>query len=227
MNREAVRNTIAQIGILPAIRLSSAEDTVFTVNTLAESGIPIAEVTLTTPRAVEIIADLACANPEVVVGAGTVLDVEVARRCLDAGAKFLSSPGLDLEIVDFARQHDIAVLPGALTPSEIMAAQKVGADFIKIFPCSLYGGASYIKTLQAPFPGFPLLAAGGVTQQTAADFILAGAVAVGIGRDLVNAQAVQRREAAWIRELASRFLQIIGDARIQKGGGLARRTEQH
>jgi 2-dehydro-3-deoxyphosphogluconate aldolase / (4S)-4-hydroxy-2-oxoglutarate aldolase len=217
MNREAVRNCMAQIGIIPAIRVSSAEDAVFAVETVCNSGVPIAEVTLTIPNAVEMIADLAHRNSELIVGAGTVVDLETARRSIDAGAAFLSSPGLDLEIVEFAVKQGVVIVPGALTPSEIMAAWKAGADFIKVYPCSLLGGASYIKTLKLPFPQVPLIAAGGVTQQTAGDFILAGADALGIGGDLVNPQAVRRREINWIRELSQRFLQIVRDARIQTG----------
>ncbi len=213
MNREGVRSSIARIGILPAIRLSSAEDAVFAVNTIAESGIPIAEVTLTTPNALEIIAEIACANPDLTVGAGTVLDLETARRSLDAGAKFLTSPGLDLEIVEFAAKHGVAVLPGALTPSEVTAAWKAGADFIKVFPCSIMEGPSYIRTLRVPFRDFPLIAAGGVTQQNAAEYIQAGAVAIGVGRDLVSPEAVRRRQKDWISELTHRFLQIVADAR--------------
>jgi 2-dehydro-3-deoxyphosphogluconate aldolase / (4S)-4-hydroxy-2-oxoglutarate aldolase len=213
MTRQSVRECIIHTGIVPAFRLSSFEDTVFAVETVAQSGIPIAEVTLTTHRALEVIADLACSKPELIVGAGTVLDLETARRCLDAGAKFLSSPGLDLDILDFAVKHDIAVIPGALTPSEIMAASKAGADLIKIYPCSLMGGPVYIRTLRGPFRELPLIAAGGVTQQTAADFILAGATALGVGRDLVNSEAVHHRKPDWIRELTGRFLEIIGEAR--------------
>jgi 2-dehydro-3-deoxyphosphogluconate aldolase / (4S)-4-hydroxy-2-oxoglutarate aldolase len=213
MNGQAVRDSIKQIGIVPAFRLSSAEDTVFAVETVAESGIPIAEVTLTTPKALEVIASLACSKPQIVIGAGTVLDLETARRCLDAGAKFLSSPGLDLEIVDFAAKHDVAVIPGALTPSEIMAAWKAAADLVKVYPCSLLGGATYVRTLRAPFRDIPLIAAGGVTQQTAADFVLAGATALGVGRDLVNSEAVRHRNSDWIGELAGRFLQILAEAR--------------
>jgi 2-dehydro-3-deoxyphosphogluconate aldolase / (4S)-4-hydroxy-2-oxoglutarate aldolase len=213
MTRQAVGDRIAQIGIVPAFRLHSAEDTIFAVEAVADSGIPIAEVTLTTPGALEVITALSCSKPQLVIGAGTVLDLDAARRSLDAGAKFLSSPGLDLEIVDFAARHDVAVLPGALTPSEIMAARKAGADLVKVYPCSLMGGAAYIRTLRAPFQDVPLLAAGGVTQQTAADFILAGATAVGVGRDLANPEAVRRRAPDWIRELTGRFLQIVAEAR--------------
>jgi 2-dehydro-3-deoxyphosphogluconate aldolase / (4S)-4-hydroxy-2-oxoglutarate aldolase len=213
MTRQEVRESIGRIGIVPSFRLSSAEDTIFAAETVAESGIPVAEVTLTTPKALEVIARLACSKSDEVVGAGTVLDVEAARRCLDAGARFLSSPGLDLEIMEFASKHSVAIIPGALTPSEIMAAWKAGADFIKIFPCSPMGGASYIRTLRAPFPDVPLIAAGGVTQQTAAEFMEAGAIALGVGRDLISPEAIRRREPAWIAELAGRFLQIVDHVR--------------
>lgn len=216
MNKEAIRSRIEQVGIVPAIRLSSAEDALFAVEAVAASGIPIAEVTLTTPGAIDVISGLARSRPELIVGAGTIVDVETARRCLDAGAKFLTSPGLDIQVVEFAVKHDVVIFPGALTPSEISTAWKAGSDFIKVFPCSLLGGASYIRTIKLPFPHMPLIASGGVTQGNAADFILAGAVGVGIGRDLINPEAVKRREVDWIRELAGRLLQIVAAARSRK-----------
>jgi 2-dehydro-3-deoxyphosphogluconate aldolase/(4S)-4-hydroxy-2-oxoglutarate aldolase len=216
MSKVAIRSRIEQIGILPAIRFSSAEDALFAVKAVSDGGIPIAEVTMTVPGALEVISELARSRPELIVGAGTVLDIETARRCLDAGAKFLTSTGLDLQIVEFAVKQNVVVLPGALTPSEIMAAWKAGADFVKVFPCSVLGGVTYIKALKSPFPHIPLIASGGVTQQTVADFILAGAAGVGIGRDLINPEAVHRREPDWIRELVGRFLQIVKDARRQK-----------
>lgn len=216
MNKESVRARIEQIGIIPAIRLSSAEDALFAVESVADSGIPIAEVTMTTPGAIEVIAELGRRRPELIVGAGTVLELDDARRCLDAGAKFLSSPGLDLQIVEFALKHDVVVFPGAVTPSEIITAWRAGSDFVKVFPCSLFGGASYIKALKSPFPNFRLIASGGVTQKNTVDFIQAGAVAIGIGRELIHPEAVQRREPDWIRELAGRLLQIVKDARSQK-----------
>ncbi len=215
MNKPTVRTRIDQIGIIPAIRLSSAEDALFAVEAISDSGIPIAEVTMTTPGAVEVISALARSRPELVVGAGTIVDIETAHRCLDAGAKFLTSPGLDVQIVEFAARQNVVVLPGALTPSEIMMASKAGSDFVKVFPCSLLGGASYIKALKSPFPDIPLIASGGVTQRNTADFILAAAAAVGIGRDLISPEAVKRREPDWIRELAGRFLQMVKDARSQ------------
>jgi 2-dehydro-3-deoxyphosphogluconate aldolase/(4S)-4-hydroxy-2-oxoglutarate aldolase len=119
-------------------------------------------------------------------------------------------------MVEFAVKQGVVVFPGALTPGEIMAAWKAGSDFVKVFPCSMLGGPSYIRTLKSPFPDIPLIASGGVTQQTATDFILAGAAAVGIGRDLIYPEAIRRRERDWIRELGGRFLQIVKDARSQK-----------
>jgi 2-dehydro-3-deoxyphosphogluconate aldolase/(4S)-4-hydroxy-2-oxoglutarate aldolase len=177
---------------------------------------------MTTPGAIEVIAELARNKPDLIVGAGTVGDVETARRCLDAGAKFLTSPGLDLDIVAFAVKNDVVIFPGALTPSEIMAAWKAGSDFVKVFPCSLLGGVSYINALQSPFPNIPLIASGGVTQSNIGDFILAGAAGVGIGRDLMNPEAIRRRDRDWIHELAGRFVQIVKDTRSQTGQPLSR-----
>jgi 2-dehydro-3-deoxyphosphogluconate aldolase/(4S)-4-hydroxy-2-oxoglutarate aldolase len=213
VNKEAVRSRIEQIGIVPAIRVSSAADALFAIEALSESGLPIAEVTMTTPGAIGVISEIARNEPEFIIGAGSIVGMETALRCLDAGARFLTSPGPDLEMVELSVKHNVVVFPGALTPGEVMNSRKAGADFIKVFPCSLLGGASYIKTLKLPFPDIPLIASGGVTQSNVADFILAGAVGVGIGRDLVNPEAVQRRETRWIRELAGRFLQTVGEAR--------------
>jgi 2-dehydro-3-deoxyphosphogluconate aldolase/(4S)-4-hydroxy-2-oxoglutarate aldolase len=215
MNKEMVCARIEQIGIIPAIRFASAEDAWFAVEAISDSGIPIVEVTMTIPGAVEMIHHLAKKDAEIIVGAGTVCDVETARRCLDAGAQFLTSPGLDVGVVEFAVKQDVVAFPGALTPSEIMAAWKAGSDFVKVFPCSMLG-AAYIRALKSPFPDVPFIASGGVTQQTTTEFIQAGAVAVGIGRDLIYPEAVRRRDRGWILELGRRFLQIVQDARGQK-----------
>jgi 2-dehydro-3-deoxyphosphogluconate aldolase/(4S)-4-hydroxy-2-oxoglutarate aldolase len=206
MNKQSVRNRIEEIGIIPGIRVSSAEDALFAAEAVASSGIPIVEVTMTVPGAIDVIAELTRSNKDLVVGAGTVLDVETARRCLESGAVFLTTP-------DFAAKKGIVVFPGVLSASEIMAAWNAGADFVKIFPCSAVGGASYIKALKAPFPKIPLIASGGVNQHTAADFIRAGAIALGIGRDLIQPRAIERRERGWIRELASRYLEMVREAR--------------
>jgi 2-dehydro-3-deoxyphosphogluconate aldolase/(4S)-4-hydroxy-2-oxoglutarate aldolase len=213
MSKDKIRARIEQIGIIPAIRLASAKDALFAAETVAENGIPIVEVTMTVPGALEVIQELARSDSNFLVGAGTVFDVETAQRCLDAGAKFLTSSGLDVHIVEFAVKQGVVVFPGALTPTEIMAAVKAGADLVKVFPCVNMGGAAYIKALKSPFPNVPLIASGGVNQNTAADFILAGAVALGIGRDLIQPRAIERRERGWIRELSRRYVNIIKETR--------------
>jgi 2-dehydro-3-deoxyphosphogluconate aldolase / (4S)-4-hydroxy-2-oxoglutarate aldolase len=215
MNKQAVRARLEEIGIIPAVRTASAEEARFAAETISRAGIPVVEITMTVPGAMNVIADLVQAMPDLIVGAGTVLDVEVARQCIDAGAGFVTSPGLDLRVVEFAIARDVLVMPGALTPSEVMAAWNAGADLIKVFPCAQLGGASYIRALKSPFPQVPLVGAGGVDHQTAAEFILAGAVAVGVGSELVPRRAVMARDAHWIGELARRLLSIIKGARGQ------------
>jgi 2-dehydro-3-deoxyphosphogluconate aldolase/(4S)-4-hydroxy-2-oxoglutarate aldolase len=213
MTKEEVLARIKEIGIIPAIRLSAAEDALFAAAAVASGGIPIVEVTMTVPGGVKVIQELTRQNPEMIVGAGTLFDVDIAHRCLDAGALFLTSPGFDREIVEFGLKRKVAVMPGALTPTEVMMAWKAGSDFVKIFPCSQVGGPSYIKALAAPFAQVPLIAAGGVNQHTVADFIEAGAAAVGIGANLIQPDAIHSREPDWIRQLARRFAKLVRDAR--------------
>lgn len=217
MTKETVRSRIREIGIIPAVRVSSAEDALFAAETVSESGIPIVEMTMTVPGALDVIRRLRQNKPGVLVGGGTILDVETAQRCLDAGAQFLTSPGFAFDVVEFAVKRGIVVFPGALTPTEIMLAWKEGADFVKVFPCSLMGGSHYIKALRSPFPRIPVIAAGGVNQETVRDFILAGAAAVGIGRELIPPEAIKRRQPDWIHELAGRYLKIVADARAAIG----------
>lgn len=216
MNKEQVRARIEETGIIPAVRVSSAEDALFAAEAVASGGIPIIEITMTVPGAIEVISDLVRQSPDMIVGAGTVLDEDTARRCVDAGVSFLTSTGLDLSIVEFALERDVVVIPGALTPTEVITGWKAGADFIKVFPCSQVGGAGYMRALKAPLPQVPLIASGGVNQQTATDFILAGAAALGIGADLIPHEAIERRQADWIQELARRFVRIVKDARSRK-----------
>jgi len=213
MTREQVRARIEEIGVIPGVRVSTSEDALLAAQAVAAAGIPIVEVTMTVPGAVDVIAALTSEDPSLIVGAGTVWDVDTARRCLDSGAMFLTSTGLDLDVVRFAHERNITVFPGALTPSEIMAAWKAGADFVKIFPCSHVGGAAYIKTLKAPFPKVPLIASGGINQQNVAEFILAGAAAVGVGGHLIPRKAIQLRQPHRINELATRFLHAVQNAR--------------
>lgn len=215
MKKEEVRNRIEAIGIVPAVRLRTAEDARFATQAVCHGGISIVEITMTVPGAVELIAEVAKNDPDLVVGAGTLFDEQTARKCLDAGAKFLTSPGLDLRIVEFGAKNDVTVLAGALTPTEITTAWKAGADFVKVFPCSLMGGDKYIKTLKGPFQHIPLIAAGGVDQMTAASYILAGASAIGVGGELVPEEAIRLRQEERIHELARRFVKFVTKARQQ------------
>jgi 2-dehydro-3-deoxyphosphogluconate aldolase / (4S)-4-hydroxy-2-oxoglutarate aldolase len=216
MTREEVRARIEQIGIVPAIRVGSAVDALFAAEAVAVNGIPIVEVTMTVPGALEVISELARHSPSIIAGAGSILDAETALRCVDAGASFLTSTGLDLDMVRLALEQQTVVFPGALTPTEIMSAWKAGPDFVKVFPCASAGGPAYIRALRGPFPHVPMIASGGVNQQTAADFIHAGAVALGIGSELIPHEAIRRRQEHWIGELARRFLVMVKEAREQQ-----------
>jgi len=213
MTKEDARARIEQIGIIPAVRASSAAEALFAAKAVLRAGIGLVELTMTTPGALEAIAELTRTTPELMVGAGTVLDVGTARMCLDAGAAFITSPGLDSDIVEFGAETGILTIPGALTPTEVVAALKAGAHFIKIFPCSMVGGANYIRALKGPLPHAALIASGGVNQKNAVDFIRAGAIALGIGEELVPQEAVRRRDGDWIRELARRFTAMVHEAR--------------
>jgi 2-dehydro-3-deoxyphosphogluconate aldolase/(4S)-4-hydroxy-2-oxoglutarate aldolase len=215
MTKQEVRATIEEIGIIPSIRVSSTEDAVFAANEISNAGIPIIELTMIVPGALEVIADLVRRNPDVIIGGGEVTDSKTARRCLDAGARFLTGPGVDLGSVEFSQDEGAVIIPGALTPSEVMKAWKSGCDLVKIFPCAQVGGASYIKALKAPYPRIPLIASGGVNQETAADFILAGATALGIGGALIPHESIQLRQPHRIRELARRFVGIVKQARAR------------
>jgi 2-dehydro-3-deoxyphosphogluconate aldolase / (4S)-4-hydroxy-2-oxoglutarate aldolase len=209
VNQQEVRARIEEIGIIPAVRVSSADDALFAAEAVSRGGIPIVEITLTMPDARKAISHLVQKAPEVIVGAGGVPDVETARQCLDAGVKFLASDGLDPDLVNFAAKESVVMIPGTLTPSEVLRAWKMGPDFVKVVPCAHVGGDRYIRALKAMFPKVPLIAAGGVNQQTAAGFILAGAVALGIGTELVPREAIRMRQAERITELARRFAAFI------------------
>jgi 2-dehydro-3-deoxyphosphogluconate aldolase / (4S)-4-hydroxy-2-oxoglutarate aldolase len=213
MTREDVWAVIEQTGIIPALRVPSAADALFGAAAIFRGGIRVIELTMTVPGAIGVLSELLRTHPDLVVGAGTVLNVDTAQSCLDAGAAFLTSPGLDLEIVDFAVSRNIVVIPGVLTPTEVMIARKAGADFVKVFPCAQVGGPSYIRALKAPFPDVRMIASGGVNQQTAGDFIRAGASALGIREELLPAEAIQGRDQDWIRELTHRFQAIVKRAR--------------
>ena len=215
MNREQVRARIEEIGIIPSVRVSNPDYARYACEALHRHGIPIAEITMTVPEAIPVIAQIAKALPDMIVGAGTVLDADTARRSVDAGAKFVTSPGLVAEVVEAALRRDVVVFPGALTPTEVIAAWKTGADFVKIFPCAPVGGHHYIRSLKVPLPQIRLIASGGVNQHSAANFIQAGASALGIGSELIPQEALERRLEEQIHELSRRFLATVKLTREQ------------
>src|SRR5215471_8468944 len=215
MNKAEVSKRIQEVGIVPVVRANSSAEAALAATAVAKGGIPIVEITMTVPGAVDLIAELSRSMPEVLLGAGTVLNADAARRCIDAGAQFLVSPGLEVETVQFAARNNIVMMAGALTPGELMAARRAGADFVKIFPCAHVGGATYIKALKGPFPDVPLVPTGGVNLETAASFIAAGAAALGVGGELIDKSALQRKDSATIENLAKRFVEAVSAARKQ------------
>lgn len=213
MKKDDVCKRIREIAIIPAIRVSSGSDAHFAAEAVTRGGIPIVEITMTVPGAVELMAHLARSDPKIIVGAGTVLDTDTADLCLNSGASFITAPSFNPAIVEFAAKREIAVLPGALTPTEVVTAWRAGGDFVKVFPCGPVGGDRYIKALHTSLPQVPLIAAGGVNQQTAGNFILSGATAIGVGTELIPTEAIERRQSKRIHELARRFLKLVKDAR--------------
>jgi 2-dehydro-3-deoxyphosphogluconate aldolase/(4S)-4-hydroxy-2-oxoglutarate aldolase len=216
MKRNEVRALIEEIGILPSVRVSSQDLALFAADTVYSSGIPVVEITMTTPGALDVISNLANRYPDMAVGAGTVLDDELAKRCVDAGARFLTSPGFVPEVAAYANKMNVVVLPGALTPTEIIAAWKAGSDFVKIFPTGHVGGVQYVRALKVPLPQIPLIATGGVNQLTATEFIVAGAAAIGVGGELLPKEALHFRQVDRIHELAGRFLTMVKEARAMR-----------
>jgi 2-dehydro-3-deoxyphosphogluconate aldolase / (4S)-4-hydroxy-2-oxoglutarate aldolase len=216
MTKREVANRIMEIGIVPVVRASSPKQALQAGEAVCAGGIPIVEITMTVPGAIEVIAQLnKSMGSEVLIGAGTVLDAETADRCVNAGAEFIVSPGFDPETVKFVIRAGKLMMAGALTPTEVIAAWKAGSDFIKIFPCGAVGGAKYIKALKAPLPQIPMIPTGGVNLTTAADFILAGAAALGIGGELCSTSALESGDTAFITEAARNFVAIVRDARAK------------
>jgi 2-dehydro-3-deoxyphosphogluconate aldolase/(4S)-4-hydroxy-2-oxoglutarate aldolase len=217
MTTGEVRRRILDVGIVPVIRASSAEKAIAAAEAVLAGGISVVEITMTVPGAVDAIAELTVKRKgELLVGAGTVLNTEAARRCLDAGAQFLVSPGFDLDTVKLARAEGKLMMAGALTPTEVITAWNAGADFIKIFPCSAVGGAAYIKALKAPLPQVPMVPTGGVNLDTAVDFLSAGAAALGVGGELIVASALAANDTGTITNLAKRYVSLVKSARTRQ-----------
>ena len=214
MSKAEVIRQIRETGVIPVVRANSADEAMRAIDAIREGGISILEITMTVPGAVKLIEQVANRyRNEALVGAGTVLDPETAKACISAGAQFVVSPSLNLETIACCRGLDVVVMPGALTPTEVVQAWTAGADFVKVFPAGAVGGASYIKALKAPLPQIELVPTGGVSLKTAADFIRAGAAAVGVGADLVDIKAIREGQAALITERAKQFVEIVRQAR--------------
>jgi 2-dehydro-3-deoxyphosphogluconate aldolase/(4S)-4-hydroxy-2-oxoglutarate aldolase len=216
MDKQKVRERILEIGIVPVVRASSPREALLASEAVYAGGIPIVEITMTVPGALEVIRELAKDNTsKILIGAGTVLDLEAAQRCRDAGAQFLVSPGLNLQTVEFAVREKMLIMAGALTPTEIITAWNAGADFVKVFPCGQLGGAKYIKALKGPLPQIAMVPTGGVNLNTAAEFLEAGAAALGVGGELVQAEALKSGNPGVIVENARKFITIVNQYRAR------------
>ena len=201
---------IRDIGVIPVVRASSADEAMRAIDAIRAGGISVLEITMTVPGAVSVIEQVTARfGSEALVGAGTVLDAETAKACVSSGAQFIVSTALNFDTIAYCREHDIVVMPGALTPTEVVQAWNAGADFVKVFPAGAVGGPSYLKSLKAPLPQIELVPTGGVSLKTAADFIRAGAAALGVGADLVDIKA----ESSLITERARQFVEIVRQAR--------------
>lgn len=215
MNSKQVREKIEEIGIVPCARVTAAAQAIYAAQTLYDAGIPVVEIPLTLDEAPQAIEQLAAKYPDLVVGAGTVLDAVAAQRSIDAGARFITSPCLVPEVVACARQTRVCVFPGALTPSEVVEGWKAGAEFVKIFPAATVGGPHYIRAIKVSLPQVPLIVTGGVNQLTAFDYIRSGASAIGVGRELLPPESLLNHQTNRIQQLAGRFLKMVKEAREQ------------
>ena len=214
MNKSETISRIIETGLIPVVRAESSDIAMRAIDAIKQGGISVLEITMTVPGAIRVIEEVARRfGEDVIVGAGTVLDSETARACMLAGAQFIVSPALDLDTISCCRRYSIPVMPGAMTPSEVVAAWKAGADFVKVFPANAVGGPSYIKALKAPLPQIELVPTGGVSLKTAADFIKAGAAALGVGADLVDTAALRAGEDKVITARAKQFIEIVKSAR--------------
>ena len=205
---------IREIGIVPVVRAANLDEARQAINAICRGGIPIIEVTMTVPNAPAMIGELVQHyGDQVLTGAGTVTTARQAEVCLEAGAQFLVSPGLSSAVLHVAAQHGTLAIPGALTPTEVMAALEAGARVIKIFPCGSAGGAKHIKALRAPFPETPFIPTGGVNLSNAAEYLAAGSFALGVGADLVDLAALRRNESQKIVEMAKSLVETVRLAR--------------
>ena len=205
---------ILDVGLVPVVRATSADEAIAIVEAIKAGGVSILEITMTVPRAVQVIEKVVERYGEdVLVGAGTVLDPESARTCILAGAEFIVTPSFKASTVEMCKRYSKVIIPGALTPTEVLTAWEAGSDFVKVFPCDNVGGARYIRALKGPFPQVDLIPTGGVNLNTAAEFITAGSAALAVGSELVDKAAVASKDFSKIAENARRFLEAVRTAR--------------
>jgi 2-dehydro-3-deoxyphosphogluconate aldolase / (4S)-4-hydroxy-2-oxoglutarate aldolase len=214
MSRESICSHIEEVGLVPVLRLPSAALVIRAVEILLAAGISVCEVTMTVPGAIGVIRQVVGRfGDRALIGAGTVLSADDALACIDAGAQFIVSPGTDLLTIAAAHDRDVAVLPGALTPTEVITAWKAGADMVKIFPCSAVGGAKYLRALRGPLPQVKMVPTGGVGPSTAHEYIAAGAAALGIGSELVDAASLEAGRDGEVTQRARDLMATIHGAR--------------
>jgi 2-dehydro-3-deoxyphosphogluconate aldolase / (4S)-4-hydroxy-2-oxoglutarate aldolase len=214
MNRDVILRSILDIGVVPVVRTSSAESAVRSIEAVYRGGIRAAEITMTVPGAIKALEKLADAfGDKLVLGAGTVLDPETARICMLAGAQFFVTPALNLKTIEMAKRYSKIIMPGALTPTEIVTAWEAGADCVKVFPCGALGGAKYIKALKAPLPHIEMVPTGGVSLENTAEFLRAGAAAVAVGAELIDAKTIGEGRYEVFEERARQFLAEVAKAR--------------
>jgi 2-dehydro-3-deoxyphosphogluconate aldolase/(4S)-4-hydroxy-2-oxoglutarate aldolase len=211
---QETKTILERLGLIPVLRASSVQMGHALVDAMMAGGVTVVEVTMTVPDALNLLRELKQRHGDkLLLGSGTVTDVEQAQATIDAGAEFVVSPSLHPDVIAKTKELGRISIPGALTPTEVITAWRAGADYVKVFPCSAMGGASYLKSLLAPFPDLKLIPTGGVTLQTAADFLKAGARALGVGTDLVNTAAITEGKPEVVTNIARAYLEAIQDAR--------------
>jgi 2-dehydro-3-deoxyphosphogluconate aldolase/(4S)-4-hydroxy-2-oxoglutarate aldolase len=213
MRKEQIVERLREIGLVPVLRAESEEQALGIASAIAAGGVTVLEITMTVPGAIRVMSRLTKDRPDILIGAGTVLDAETARICMLEGAQFVVSPALNLKTIEMCHRYSIPVLPGALTPTEVVTAWQAGADVIKVFPASALGGAKYLKSLKAPLPQVEMIPTGGVSLATAREFLEAGSFALGVGADLVDTKAMSEGKPEKITESARKYLEIVREFR--------------
>jgi 2-dehydro-3-deoxyphosphogluconate aldolase/(4S)-4-hydroxy-2-oxoglutarate aldolase len=213
MEKSKVLAALKGLGLVPVLRAESEEQALALADAIAAGGVTTMEVTMTVPGAIRVMRKLTEARPDLLIGAGTVLDPETARMCILEGAQYVVSPALNLQTIEMCHRYGIAVLPGALTPTEVITAWQAGADVVKVFPASAMGGAKYLKGLKAPLPQVELIPTGGVSLATAKEFLEAGAFALGVGADLVDPKMIAKGTPEVITENAAKYLALVREFR--------------